>query len=228
MVEIVGAFAGEAAPMIVMTHYLYVLSSWSLVAEEAVREVRAEFGNRLAYDWRIAVTDYSGAGAFKREKLAFYYARLEEATGVAMNLGWWHESYDWLVPDRTVAAARTLGATGSDVRLALARAGLCDGRNITDRNVACSIAAEASGLDAAALGATYDAPETTLWLMRCSEEFKASGVRLRPAFVLENELGDRVLLSGIWNAEPLRCAIAALSTDEQGYKDFVARAPRPG
>jgi hypothetical protein len=36
--------------MIKITPYLYVLSSWSLVAEDAVREVREYFGDRLDYD----------------------------------------------------------------------------------------------------------------------------------------------------------------------------------
>jgi hypothetical protein len=71
-----------------MTHYLYSLSSWSLVAEEAVAEVRAEFGDDLEYDWRIAVTDYGGSGP--------------------------HENYDWLVPDRVVSGARQHGAKNSD------------------------------------------------------------------------------------------------------------------
>src|SRR5271155_4567538 len=123
-----------------MTHYLYVLSSWSLVAEDAVSEVRARYGDRLAYDWRIAVTDYGGEGPFKREQLEFFYARLEAATGRHMSLDWWRDGYDWLVPDRVVAAARLLGVTGNDVRLALARAGLCEGRSITELDVAIEIA----------------------------------------------------------------------------------------
>jgi predicted DsbA family dithiol-disulfide isomerase len=208
--------------VIKMTHYLYSLSSWSLVAEEAVAEVRAEFGNDLDYGWRIAVTDYGGKGPFKREQLEFFYARLAAATGRTMNLGWWHEDYDWLVPDRVISAARTHGATNDDVRLAIARAGLYEGRDITDKHAAIEIASRASGIDKATLLSAYDSPKSLLWLMECSEAFKASGVNLRPAFALENDLGDRAVLSGVWTAEPLRTAITALLTDEQSYYSFVA------
>jgi predicted DsbA family dithiol-disulfide isomerase len=212
--------------VIKMTHYLYVLSSWSLVAEDAVSEVCRRFGDRLDYDWRIAITDYQGNGPFKREQLEFFYARLEAATGRRMNLGWWREGYDWLVPDRVVAAARSLGATGIEVRLAIARAGLCDGEDITNPSVAIDIACRVSGIARASLQTALNAPETLLWLAESARQFQASGVTLRPAFVLENDLGDRAILSGIWNTEPLSAAITALLTDEESYHSFVAsRAP---
>lgn len=207
--------------MIRMTHYLYVLSSWSLVAEKAVDEVRRLFGDRLSYDWRIAVTDYGGTGQLTRDQLDFYYARLEAATGERMNLSWWYDGYNWLVPDRTVAAARILGATGSEVRLALAEAGLRRGERITDVRVALEIASQASGLPVESLETQFHRPETTLLLQHWTRDFEASGVALRPAFQLRNDLGDMVVLSGIWTLEPLKTAIESLLTDEESYIAFT-------
>ncbi|MDP9025509.1 MAG: hypothetical protein M3N13_09060 [Candidatus Eremiobacteraeota bacterium] len=210
-----------------ITHYLYILSSWSFVAEDAMQKVRARFATDLQYEWRIASTDYGGMGRLPRRDLEFYYARLEAATGRAMNLGWWRENYDWLVPDRTAVAARLLGATGSEVRLALAAAGLERGENITHRDTAIAIACSASGLQPAALAAQFDHASTHLAMYAEMQQFRASGVNLRPAFVLENELGDIVALSGIWNVEPLESAVNALLTDEKSYKAFVVDHPVP-
>lgn len=209
--------------MIKMVHYLYILSSWSLVAEAAVSEVRERFGDAIEYDWRIAVTDYGGKGPYARERLQFFYDRLEAATGRHMDLGWWDDGYDWLVPDRVATAARLLGCTGNEARLALAKAGLLDGRKITDLRVAADVASSATDIPAALLAMTANAANTTTCLFEWSREFRASGVALRPAFQLTNDLGDRVVLSGIWNAEPLISAVEALLRDERSYREFVAK-----
>jgi predicted DsbA family dithiol-disulfide isomerase len=213
--------------VIKLVHYLYVLSSWSFVAEDAVLEARQTFGEALEYDWRIAVTDYGGEGPFAKEQLQFYYDRLEVATGRHMNLEWWRPGYDWLVPDRVVAAARLLGCDNSDVRLALAKAGLQDGIEITDLSNAAEIASAASGISRSSLLKMANDAPTAICLFDWRREFLASGVSLRPAFQITNDLGDRVVLSGIWNAGPLISAIDALLTDERSYYDFVSdRAAR--
>lgn len=214
------AFQRMGEKMIKLTHYLYILSSWSLAAEKAVDEVRRMFGDRLNYDWRIAVTDYDGTGQLTRDELEFFYARLEAITGEPMNLGWWYDGYNWLVPDRTAAAARLLGAGGSEVRLALAEAGLRRGERITDVNVALQLASQASGLSVESLATQFDRPETALLLAQWSREFETSGVKLRPAFQLQNDIGDMVVLSGIWTREPLQTAIEALLADEESYAGF--------
>jgi 2-hydroxychromene-2-carboxylate isomerase len=212
--------------MIKMVHYFYTLSSWSLVAEDAVQEVRDRFGDQIEYDWRVAITDYGGAGPYPRAKLQFFYDRLERATGKHINLDWWREGYDWLVPDRVIAAARLLGATGNETRLAIARAGLVDGLSITEIDVAIEVAYRASGIDPRDLRIMLDDPQTMLYLFERSREFEQSGVAVRPAIVMTNDLGDRAVLSGIWNAEPILTAAQALLTDEMSYHEFV-RTYRP-
>lgn len=101
--------------MISVTHYVYVLSTRCLVAEDAIAQARAHFGSALSYDWRIAPTDYGANERLTLEQLEFFYARLEASTGQRMSTDWWYEGYDWLVPDRVVVAARRLGCTDSSV-----------------------------------------------------------------------------------------------------------------
>lgn len=205
--------------MIKLTHYCYTLSSWSLAAEPAVEAVRACFGDRLKYEWRIAVMDYNGGkGAFARGTLEGPYARLRAVTGLPVTLDWWYEGYDWLVPDCVVEAARSLGATTNAVRLALANAGLRGGAQITRPAIALRIAAETSGIDVDALEAVFEAPETITRLHQMSQEFRALSVPLLPAFKLENGIGDTAVLSGLWCAEPLLACAESLHDDEESYR----------
>ncbi len=207
--------------MVIVNHYLYILSTWCLVAEEAIGRMRERFGSSISYDWHIACTDYETNTQLTLAQLEFYYARLEVATGQHMTTNWWYEGYDWLVPDRMTIAARRLGVTDNSVRLALSNAGLREGRRITMPDVALKVAAEAGALRTDSLRKAFDEPQTVIELFRQSSEFRDSGVSLRPALVISNDLGDRIILSGIWTEEPIMSAVEALLRDEVSYADFV-------
>jgi predicted DsbA family dithiol-disulfide isomerase len=205
--------------MITVTHYCYTLSTWSLAAEDAVAEIKDRYGDKLDYQWRLAVMHYNGGrGAFADGELEAPYARLEAVTGQRVSLGWWREGYDWTIPDRVVDAARALGATATDVRLALATAGLRQGENITDPDFACSLASRIARIDADALRAEAMGPATMLRLHQSASEFAALGVPFVPAFKLSNAIDDTVVLSGVWRPEPLVACIEGLLKDEEEYR----------
>lgn len=213
--------------LITLTHYLYILSSWSLVAEEAVARVRAQFGSALYYDWRIVPTDYHNNQQLGLDHLKFFYARLETVTNQRLTTDWWEEGYDWLVPDRMAIAARRLGVADNSVRLALANAGLREGQHITRPDIALTIAAQAGRLDSGKLQRAFEEPQTLTMLFKHSSEFRQSGVMLRPAFVLRNDCDDKVILSGIWTAEAILNVVEALKRDEILYRDFAREHPAP-
>jgi predicted DsbA family dithiol-disulfide isomerase len=53
-------------------------------------------------------------------------------------------------------------------------------------------------------------------------EFHALKVTQRPAFVLENEIGDKAVLSGTWRSTPIAAALEAMLEDETAYAAWAA------
>jgi protein-disulfide isomerase-like protein with CxxC motif len=87
--------------------------------------------------------------------------------------------------------------------LAIAQAGLREGKKVGRWNVALKVAAAAGGLDAAKLLGRAQAPETTTAAQATTAEFHVLQVTQRPTFLIENSIGDRAVFSGIVRAEPL-------------------------
>lgn len=205
--------------MVTLTQYCYTLSTWSLAAEAAIADVRSQFGRDLTYRWRLAALNYNGGkGAFAEGELDAPYARLRSITGQNVSIGWWRDGYDWLVPDRVVEGARALGSTSTDVRLALARAGLHNGEDITNLEVALSIASRVSGLERGILRDAATSPLTLTRLYQMSVEFRDLAVPWLPAFKLTNDINDTVVFSGVWRTEPIRASIEALLADDEEYR----------
>lgn len=200
--------------MLSLTHYLYVLSSWSFCVEPPVKHILQTYGERIRYTWKLAHADYDGHGPYKRDQLEYYYERLEAITGQRFTLDWWFEGYDALIPDRIAEAARTLGATGNDVRLALSHAALVDGLQITRPEVGIEIAATTAELDPAQLDAEFGSERPMQTLANAKAEWLALGLGQRPTFVLTNEIGDKALFSGIWQSQPLIRTVEAMLSDD--------------
>ncbi len=116
------------------------------------------------------------------------------------------------------------------VRLAIARAALVDGRKVGQWEE--SIAAAVQGVPAlnpVELRARAQSAEIAARARASTEEFHSLKVSQRPTFVLESEIGDRAVFSGLATAAPLVAAIDALLYDEVGYASFAAHfggAPR--
>jgi predicted DsbA family dithiol-disulfide isomerase len=215
-----------------VTHYIDVLSSWCLIAEDHLARVRAAHGPALEYEWRIAWVRDGGPATYTREQLAWYYDRSAHVGGMQFT-PWVENPASSTAPANLAAeAARALGVTDDRVRLALARAGLMDGKPLGRREVAIEIAAAAGGLDPRALDAKMNDPAIEQILRENAAGFAKlapHGIDQRPTFVLENAAGDRVILSGVWRYEPLAAAVSALIADEEAYVRFASTAaPYPG
>ncbi len=208
--------------MITIKHYLYILSSWAYIAEPALAKAQQVYGDCIKYEWHLACADYDGAGPYKRHELEYYYKRLESATGLSLNLDWWYEGCDAHNADLIAEAARSLGATGNSVRLALASAALEKGIQVTRMDVGVPIAAGAARLSESDLFKAVADPKIKERLSGSKQEYLALGVSQRPVFCLSNEIGDTVLLSGLWRAEPLLSALDELIKDEKSQNAFPA------
>jgi hypothetical protein len=58
-------------------------------------------------------------------------------------------------------------------------------------------------------------------------ELRALGADLRPTFTMQNEIGDRMILSGTWQFDVLDTCIDSLLHDERAYADFESSNPAP-
>ena len=209
-----------------LVYFVDVLSSWCLIAEDALERVRREFGLRIEYDWRIAALrdplDYT------REMLEFYYRRTNAVTGTMLNPVWLEGRTDgtrWA--DLAAEAARSLGVIDDRVRLALARGAMLEGRHMGRRDVCVETAARAGGLNATELARAMDDPKTAERIKASSEAFASYSVPVRPTFVVRNSIGDTSVLSGCWRYELLAQAIRDALDDSDGYAKFMSENDAP-
>ena len=211
---------------VTLTYYLDVLSSWCLIAEDALAKVRADFEGQIDYAWCIAALRHPLH--YTPEQLTFYYRRTHSVTGVMLNPVWLESPADgtWLA-DVAAEAARGLGCTDDTVRLALARGAMVDGKHMSQRDVVVETAARAGGLDPRALSQAMDDPRTAERIAGSSAEFAKLNVNVRPTFVVSNAIGDISVLSGCWRHDLLASAIKAHVEDQRIYDKFMAdnRAP---
>jgi predicted DsbA family dithiol-disulfide isomerase len=219
---------GELTAMakVKIVYYLDVLSSWCLIADDAVERIRREFGAEVEVDWRIAsLRDPFG---YSKEQLAWYYRRTEAVTGVRLDPVWLDGRSDGShFANLAAEAARMLGCKDDRVRLAIARGAMLDGKPCARRDVVVEVAAEAGSIDRSALERQMDDPITAMTIRKSTEAFDALHVEVRPTFVLSNGIGDSSVLSGCWRHGILSGCVRALLDDDGGYEKFVAAHPPP-
>ena len=145
-----------------------------------------------------------------------------------LNSGWFEPGLkEYLAPNLVAEAAKEFGATDDRVRLAIAHAALRDGRKVGRWEEAAAVAADAAGLDAAALLKKAKSPEVEARARATTAEFHSLQVNQRPTFLLENSIGDRAVFSGLATAAPLAAAIDAMLNDAAAYASHAAHFGPP-
>ncbi len=140
-----------------------------------------------------------------------------------LNSGWFEEGWtEYLAPNLVAEAAKDFGVTDDRARLAIARAALVDGRKVGRWEESASIAAAACQLNGAELRARAESKEIKDRAQRTTAEFHDLKVTQRPTFLLENNIGDRAVFSGLATAEPLSAALDAMLHDALGYASYAA------
>lgn len=194
-----------------VVYYLDVLSSWCFVAERAVERIEQTYGDRVRFDWRIALVYGGGPLPYSHAQLEWYYARTERMTGVRLNAAWQDSPEASTGPaNLAVEAARALGADDSRLRRALARAALIDGKPLGRRDRAIEEAARISGIAAGDLDREMRNPHIAERIERSTKEFEARGFPQRPAFEIRNTSGDLATLSGLYTFESLDAVIGEM------------------
>jgi len=141
----------------------------------------------------------------------------------------WHEAgrTEYLAPNAVTEAAREMGASGDGVWLALARAGLIEGRTTGRWETATEIGAKAAGLEEAKLLERAKSPEVEARVRASTAEFHAMQVNQRPTFVVDSTIGDRAVFAGFAKVAPLAAAIDAMLDDLAFYDAHAAHFGPP-
>ena len=218
--------------MVKVTYYLEVLSSWCYWAEPTWTELKHRYAGKVEFGWKIAQMP-DDAYPRSQSQCEWFYRRSGTImrSPFMLNAGWFDaETKDHLAPNLVAEAARDLGVADDRVRLAIAHAGMREGKKVGRLDVAVTVAAAASGLDASKLRARAQSPEIAARAKATTDEFHALQVNQRPTFLIENAIGDRAVFSGIVRLEPLAAAIDALRADEAAYASWKAHVgdPPPG
>jgi len=212
-----------------MTYYLDVISSWCFLAEPAWAALKERYHGAADFEWKIALMDATGMPT-SQEQCAWFYRR----SGTIMRspfmlwTGWLQPGVtEYLVRNCVAEAARELGVTDDRVRLALATVVLRDRKQADTWEAAAEIGAQAGGLDRTRLLERARSPEVEARLRASTAEFHALKVTQRPTFVIDSEIGDRAVFSGLARFAPLAAAADAMLEDITAYESHAAHFGGP-
>lgn len=214
---------------ITVTQYLDVVSSWCFWAHPAWEELQSRYADRVSFEWKIALMDASGMPASHAQMEWFYRRSGMMMRSPVMLKSSWHEigRTEYPEPNAVAEAARDLGVNDDRVRLALARAGLLEGRKTGQWEIAAEVGAQASGLDQKKLLDRARSPEIEQRIRASTAEFHALQVNQRPTFVLDTEIGDRAVFSGFAKAAPLAVTLDSMLDDAVAYAAHAAHFGSP-
>jgi predicted DsbA family dithiol-disulfide isomerase len=212
-----------------ITYYLEVISSWCYWAEPAWAELKQRYAGNVEFGWKIALQPVEAYPVSKAQAEWFY-----RRSGTIMrspfmlNADWFEPGLIPMLASNLVAeAAKDFGVTDDRVRLAISHAADRDGKKVGRWEVAAAIAAKAAKLNKARLLARAKSPVVAARVKKTTDEFHALQLTQRPAFLIENAIGDRAVFSGIVRVEPLAAAIDALLADQAAYDSWKAHFGNP-
>ncbi|MBL9186528.1 MAG: disulfide bond formation protein DsbA [Opitutaceae bacterium] len=215
-----------------ITYYLEVISSWCYWSEPAWAELKRRYEGRVSFDWKIAKMT-AADWPVSRAQCEWFYRRSGTVmrSPFMLNSGW-YEPYptgSYPAASFVAEAARDFGFTGDEIRLALTHAADREGRKVGQMGEAIAVAVQASGgkLDPVKLRLAAESHAVAARIETSTREFFAHQINQRPAFVIEDEIGDKAVFSGLVRIEPLAATIDAMLTDTAAYASFKAHFGGP-
>lgn len=213
-----------------VTYFLEIVSSWCYWAEPTWAELKSRYAGRATFEWKIAqmnVSDYPVSNS----QCDWFHRRsgLIMRSPFMLNSGW----YEPVKGDRAAAAnlvaeaAKDFGFAGDEIRLALAHAGPREGKKILRMDVAIEVAAQAGKLDPDRLRARAESPEVAARVAASTQEFFSHQINQRPAFVIQDAIGDKAVFSGLVQLAPLTATIDAMLSDTAAYAAHAAHFGPP-
>jgi predicted DsbA family dithiol-disulfide isomerase len=214
---------------ITVTDYIDVISSWCFWSEPTWAELKSRYEGRVQFQWKIALMDPNGLPV-SREQEQWFYRRsgMMMRSPFMLSTEWYDANLpEWLAPNCVAEAGKDFGFTDDRVRLALARAALREGKNIADWTLAAEIGAEAGGMEAGKLLERAKSQHIDKRVRSSTAEFHALQITQRPAFVIDTEIGDRAIFSGVVKLEPLAATIDSMLDDAAAYAAHKAHFGDP-
>ena len=214
---------------ITVTDYLEVVSSWCFWSEPTWAELKKRYDGRVAFQWKIALMDPSGLPA-SREQEQWYYRRsgLMNQSPFMLNTDWYDASLrEWIPPNAVAEAGKDFGVTDDRVRLAISNAALREGKKVSDWDVCAEIGAAAGKIDKKKLLEAAKSSAIEKRLRESTAEFHAMQITQRPTFVIDTEIGDRAILSGVINFEAIAATIESMLADATFYAAHKAHFGDP-
>lgn len=204
---------------ITVTDYLDVISSWCFWSGPTWAELKKRYEGRVEFQWKIALMDPSGL-PISREQEEWFYRRsgMMMRSPFMLNTDWYDANLrEWLAPNCVAEAGKDFGCTDDRVRLALSQAALREGKKVSDWEVAADIGGSAGKIDRKKLLERARSPEIEKRIRASTAEFHALQVTQRPAFVIDTEIGDRAVFSGVVKLEPLTATLDSMLEDATAY-----------
>lgn len=219
----------QPTPRISITNYLDVISSWCFWAAPMWQELQVRYAGRVSFHWKIALMDASGMPTSHAQMDWFYRRSGMMMRSPVMLKSAWHDvtKTEYLAPNAIAEAARELGAKDERVWLAIARAGLLEGQQTGEWEVAAQVGSQATGVDKQQLLERAKSPAIEARLRATTAEFHALQVNQRPTFVIDSTIGDRAVFAGFAKLAPLAATIDAMLDDLVFYDAHAAHFGTP-
>lgn len=215
-----------------ITYYLEVTSSWCYWSEPTWAELKRRYAGRVEFAWKIAKMLPSD-WPVSRAQCDWFYRRSGTImrSPFMLNSGWFAalKPGEYPAPSYVAEAAKDFGFTGDEIRLALAHANEREGKPTPRMDVAVDVAVKAAGkkLNAKKLRAAATSKKIADRIEASTREFFAHQITQRPAFVIEDSIGDKAVFSGLVKIEPLAATIEAMLADTAAYASFKAHFGEP-
>lgn len=214
---------------ITVTSYIEVVSSWCFWAEPTWAELKKRYAGRVDFAWKIALMDQTGLPT-SREQHDWFYRRsgMIMKSPFMLNSHWCdHTETEFIAPNAVAEAGREFGVNDDRIRLALAKAALREGKKVGLWDVAVDVGAEAAGLDKSKLRERAQSPEIEKRLRATTAEFHDLKVTQRPTFLIDTDMGDRAVFSGVVKLEPLAATLDSFLEDAAAYAAHSAHFGAP-
>ncbi len=212
-----------------VTSYIDVISSWCFWSEPTWAKLKERYEGRVEFQWKIALMDNKGMPT-SREQLEWFYRRsgMLNRSPFALRGDWYeHGPTEYLAPNAIAEAGKDFGVKDDRIRLAIANACLREGKLLGRWEVAAEVAAAASGLDKNKLLERAKSKDIEERVRRSTGEFHALQVTQRPTFVVDTDIGDRAVFSGIVKLEPIAATIDSMLDDGVQYATHKAHFGDP-
>lgn len=214
-----------------LTYYLEILSSWCHWAEPTWTQLKNHYAGRVEFQWKIALMKPDDF-PISQEQCDWFYRRsgLVVRSPYMLHSGWFEADRrgNYPAPNLVAEAGKDfLDPTDDRLRLALASAALREGRKIGKLSTAVEVAAQAFSIDAGKLRAAAESPTVHARVDASTAEFTTHRLNQRPAFILQSEIGDKAVFSGLTRFEPIAATIEAMLADASAYAAHRAHIGTP-